>query len=293
MVCSMTGFGSGTCEINGREFTVEIKSVNHRYCDIFVKMPMFLNCFDDQIKKNIGKKVFRGKLDVFVSYKDKTECSDIVEVNHSLATAYYKAIVCIAEKNSLREDVSASYISRLPEVMKIRNEVGDAEELSKPLMAALDEALNGLVAMRQKEGDALKADILLKKDNISKMIDVVENRSPLVVAEHKERLETRINDLLNGKTIVDENRIATEVAFFADKSAIDEETTRLKSHVCQLDSILNMDCPVGRKLDFLIQEMNREVNTIGSKSNDIEITNAVLDMKSEIEKIREQVQNIE
>jgi len=293
MVCSMTGFGSGTCEINGREFTVEIKSVNHRYCDIFVKMPMFLNCFDDQIKKNIGKKVFRGKLDVFVSYKDKTECSDVVEVNHSLATAYYNAIMSIAEKNSLREEVSASYISRLPEVMKISNEVGDAEELSKPLMAALDEAVNGLVAMRQKEGEALKSDILLKKDNIFKMIDVVEKRSPLVVAEHKERLENRINDLLNGKTIVDENRIATEVAFFADKSAIDEEITRLKSHVSQLDSILNMDCPVGRKLDFLIQEMNREVNTIGSKSNDIEITNAVLDMKSEIEKIREQVQNIE
>lgn len=293
MVCSMTGFGSGTCEINGREFTVEIKSVNHRYCDIFVKMPMFLNCFDDSIKKNIGKRVFRGKLDVFVSYKDKTECSDVVEVNHSLATAYYNAIMSIAEKNSLREDVSASYLSRLPEVMKISNEVGDEEELAKPLMTALDEAVSGLLAMRQKEGEALKADILQKKDNIFEMIAVVEKRAPLVVAEHKEKLENRINDLLNGKTIVDENRLATEVAFFADKSAIDEEITRLKSHVSQLETILNMDCPVGRKLDFLVQEMNREVNTIGSKSNDIEITNAVLDMKSEIEKIREQVQNIE
>lgn len=293
MVRSMTGFGRGTCNENGKEFTVEIKSVNHRYIDFYIKLPRQIAYLEERVREVVSKSIFRGKVDIFISFEDRSEDSKSVMLDEALADAYIQAVGKLKEKYDLKDDISVSLVSRFPDVLKIEKTEDDEEQLWSILNKALEVAVDSLVQMREKEGNELRTSLLSKADYMENIISQITNRSPEVVIEYKQRLENRIKELLNQQT-VDENRIAMEVAIFADRCSIDEELVRLGSHLLQLRDILNIKKqPVGRKLDFLVQEINREINTIGSKSNDISITKNVLELKSEAEKIREQIQNIE
>ncbi|MCX7711644.1 MAG: YicC family protein [Clostridia bacterium] len=292
MIKSMTGFGRGTSQAEGKEFTVEIKTVNHRYVDIFVKYPRQLSFLEDKVREVVGKSLSRGKIDVYISFEDKGEDSKTVLLDEALAKAYISAIQNLKEKFGLNDDASVSLVSRFPDVLRVEKVETDEEKLWNLLKAALEGALESLIAMRLKEGKELRSSLLDKADYIESVLKTISQRSPEVVKEYKAKLENRIKELLDQQT-VDENRIAMEVAIFADRCSIDEEIVRLGSHIGQLRDTLNSQQPVGRKLDFLVQEMNREINTIGSKANDLVITKSVIDLKSEIEKIREQIQNIE
>lgn len=293
MVRSMTGFGRGTCNENGKEFTVEIKSVNHRYIDFYIKLPRQIAYLEERIREVVSKSIFRGKVDIFISFEDRSEDSKSVMLDEALAGAYIQAVEKLKEKYGLKDDLSVSLVSRFPDVLRIEKNEDDEEQLWTILNRALEAAVASLVQMREKEGNELRMSLLQKADYMENIISQIANRSPEVVIEYKQKLENRIKDLLNQQTI-DENRIAMEVAIFADRCGIDEELVRLGSHLTQLRDILNIKKqPVGRKLDFLVQEINREINTIGSKSNDIIITKNVLELKSETEKIREQIQNME
>ncbi len=293
MVRSMTGFGRGTYSENGKEFTVEIKSVNHRYIDFYIKLPRQIGYLEERVREVVSKNLFRGKVDIFVSFEDRSEDSKNVTLDEALAGAYIQAIDKLKSKYNLKDDVSVSLISRFPDVLRIEKNEDDEEQLWSVLNKALEMAISSLIQMREKEGNELRTSLLQKADYMEEIISQISNRSPEVVIEYKQKLENRIKELLNQQTI-DENRIAMEVAIFADRCGIDEELVRLGSHLVQLREILNIKKqPVGRKLDFLVQEINREINTIGSKSNDIIITKNVLELKSETEKVREQIQNIE
>ncbi len=293
MVRSMTGFGRGTYSENGKEFTVEIKSVNHRYIDFYIKLPRQIAFLEERVREIVSKCLFRGKVDIFVSFEDRSEDSKSVTLDEALANAYIQAIDKLKQKYNLADDISVSLVSRFPDVLRIEKNEDDEEQLWKVLSNALESAITSLIQMREKEGNELRISLLQKADNMQAVISQISNRSPEVVSEYKLKLENRIKDILNQQTI-DENRIAMEVAIFADRCSIDEELVRLGSHLNQLRDILGIkNQSVGRKLDFLVQEINREINTIGSKSNDIMITKNVLELKSETEKIREQIQNIE
>lgn len=291
---SMTGYGRGECTLYNRKFVVEIKAVNHRYNDVTVKMPRTMLSYEDEIKKTIGAKVFRGKIDVYINFESFSKDDVAITVNEALADSYVDALAKIKDKYSLKTDISLDLVAKFPDIISvdknITNEKAD-DEISECLFNAVNEAVDNFVAMREREGEALKANIFEKLDVISAAVDKIETRAPMVAKEYRQRLEEKLNEFVG--TEVDEQRILTEVLIFADKACIDEELTRLHSHINQMGNILNETAPVGRKLDFLIQEMNREVNTIGSKSNDLEITSTIVDTKSEIEKIREQIQNIE
>lgn len=292
MIKSMTGFGRGNIDQDGRSFTVEIKSVNHRYCDLNIKMPKSLLSLEDRIRKVIQEKVTRGKVDVFITQNNYEKQGAKVVLDEKLADSYVECLNKIKERYDIKENISLALISKFPDVVNLKQEEEDAENLWKILSLPLRDAVNLLVDMREREGLKLEKNILLKCDYIKSLLDKIEEKSPLVVEEYKERLNERLKELL-GEGQVDENRIAVEVALFADKSAIDEEIVRLNSHLVQLKETFNLNEAVGRKLDFIIQEMNREINTIGSKANNLEVTNNVLNIKNEIEKIREQIQNIE
>lgn len=292
MIRSMTGFGRGNIEQEGRSFTVEMKSVNHRYCDLNVKMPKSFMSLEDRMRKLIQQKVNRGKIDVFITQMNYEKQGAKVILDENLADSYVKCLNKIKEKYEIKENPSLSLIAKFPDVITLKQEEEDIEEIWTTLSKTLDEALNMLVDMREREGSKLNKNILLKCDYIKSSLDKIEEKSSLVVNEYKEKLTERLKDLLQDYQI-DENRIAMEVALFADKSCIDEEIVRLNSHIVQLKHTLDLNEPVGRKLDFIIQEMNREANTIASKSTNLDITQLVLNIKSEIEKIREQVQNIE
>jgi TIGR00255 family protein len=292
MIKSMTGFGRGNIDQDGRSFTVEIKSVNHRYCDLNIKMPKSLLSLEDRIRKVIQEKVTRGKVDVFITQNNYEKQGAKLVLDEKLADSYVECLNKIKERYDIKENISLALISKFPDVVNLKQEEEDVEDLWKNLSLPLRDAVNLLVDMREREGLKLEKNILLKCDYIKSLLDKIEEKSPLVVEEYKEKLNERLKELL-GEGQVDENRVAVEVALFADKSAIDEEIVRLNSHLLQLKETFNLNEAVGRKLDFIIQEMNREVNTIGSKSNNLEITNNVLNMKNEIEKIREQTQNIE
>ncbi len=293
MVRSMTGFGRGTFSDNGKEFTVEIKSVNHRYVDFYIRMPRQISFFEDKIREVVSKSISRGKVDIFVSFEDRSEDSKVVALDEALAGAYIQATNQIKEKYNIQEDISLSLITRFPDVLRVEKNEADEEQLWNILNKAIDAAVSSLISMREREGAELRSSILQKASYMQEIITEISKRSPDVVLEYKQKLENRINDLL-GQQSIDENRLAMEVAIFADKCSIDEELVRLGSHMLQLADILKIkNQPVGRKLDFLVQEINREINTIGSKSNDINITKFVLELKSETEKIREQIQNIE
>jgi len=292
MIKSMTGFGRGNIEQDGRSFTVEIKSVNHRYCDLNIKMPKILMSLEDRIRKAIQEKVSRGKVDVFITQNNCEKQGAKVVLDEKLADSYVECLNKIKARYDIKENISISLISKFPDVITLKQEEEDVEGLWQILSLPLKDAVNLLVDMRAKEGLKLEKNILSKCDYIKSLLDKIEEKSPLIVAEYKEKLTERLRDLL-GEYQVDESRVAIEVALFADKSSIDEEIVRLNSHLVQLKETFHLNESVGRKLDFIVQEMNREVNTIGSKANNLEVTNIVLNIKNEIEKIREQIQNIE
>ena len=291
---SMTGYGRGEGTMYERKFTVEIKAVNHRYNDITVKLPRAIMGFEDEIKKAISKKVFRGKLDVFVNFESFSQEDVNISVNEPLAKSYTETLRKLKSDLQLEGDVTIEMVSKFPDVITVDKNISNENtenEIRECLMKAVEDATDAFVAMREVEGETLKKNIIEKVAFVNDALQKIEERAPFVSKDYRARLEAKLADL--DEIQVDESRLLTEVMLFADKACIDEEITRLHSHISQMYSIVEESVPVGRKLDFLVQEMNRETNTIGSKSNDIQITNHVVDIKSEIEKIREQIQNIE
>ena len=292
MVKSMTGYGRGEAVLNGRSITVEVRSVNNRYLDCSVKVPRLYIFAEDAIKSRVQNSISRGKVDVFVTL-DNTQGDQVeVSVNQSVADGYYNALTALRDRYGLRDDISVSLLSRFQDVLLVEKSQEDVEAVAKDICIVLDTALADFNAMRQREGEKLAEDIRSRAASIAMLLEKVEKRSPQTVSEYRAKLENRMREVLEN-TQIEESRILTEAAIFADKVAVDEETVRLHSHLGQLEEMLSGGVPVGRKLDFLIQEFNREANTIGSKCSDIEITRTVVDIKAEIEKIREQVQNIE
>jgi uncharacterized protein (TIGR00255 family) len=292
MIRSMTGFGRGSCEKSGKSFTIEIKSVNHRYFETNIRMPRVLIAFEDKIRKIIGEKVKRGKLDVFVTQGNYDKEDVEAYLNEKLAESYMKCFRVLKDKYNLEDDITVSQIGRLPEVITLKQKEEDVSETFEQIEQSLNEALEALLFMREREGEKLLEDVIIKCDLINQLVLKIKEKAPSVFQEYKGKLVQRLNTL-HKEVEFDENRVAMEVAIFADKAGIDEEIVRLDSHIQQMKETLILNEPIGRKLDFIIQEMNRETNTIASKANDLEILNTVINMKSEIEKIREQIQNIE
>ncbi|MBQ3135544.1 MAG: YicC family protein [Oscillospiraceae bacterium] len=292
MVKSMTGYGRGEAVLNGRSITVEVRSVNNRYLDCTVKLPRLYIFAEDAIKTRVQNAISRGKVDVFVSL-DNAEAEEVViSVNKPVADSYYAALTQLRDQYQLKDDISVSLLAKLQDVLLVEKSQEDMEAVAADICAVLDMALSDYTEMRAREGEKLAADIRDRAETIKELLAKVEERSPKTVSEYRAKLEARMRDVLSN-TQLDDSRILTEAAIFADKVAVDEETVRLHSHLEQLDTMLASGVPVGRKLDFLIQEFNREANTIGSKCTDLEISRHVVDMKAEIEKIREQVQNVE
>lgn len=291
MIKSMTGFGRGKYENEGRTYTVEIKSVNHKYSDISVKLPRFLNSIEDKIRKRISEVISRGKVDVYISFENYSSKGTNIRINRELAKEYLNELKLLSEDADIKYDVNVIDITKFPEVLKIEDE--DIEDIiSVEIMNALDEALNNFVEMRTVEGAKLVEDIEERVHIVSRKVEEIKGFSSTLVEEYMTRLEQRVKELMKDK-VVDETRLAQEIVIFSDKSSIEEELTRLDSHISQFLNLLKESSPIGKKFDFLVQEMNRETNTIGSKANSIEITNRVIDIKTEIENIREQIQNIE
>lgn len=292
MVRSMTGYGRGEAVLNGRSITVEVRSVNNRYLDCAVKVPRVFIFAEDAVKSKVQSSISRGKVDVFVTIDGAGADSVTITLNRPVADGYYAALVELRDAYGLRDDLSVSLLSRLPDVFLVEKSPEDVETVAADICTVLDSALLDFNAMREREGRKLSEDILSRSDTIQQLTALVELQSPKTVADYRARLETKMKEVLQN-TQLDDSRILTEAAVFADKVAVDEETVRIRSHLDQLRSMLEQGGPIGRKLDFLIQEFNREANTIGSKCNDIETARHVINIKAEVEKIREQVQNIE
>ncbi len=292
MISSMTGYGRYELQENERRILVEISSVNHRYLDLNIRLPRPLMPLEDAVRKMLKNKLSRGKVEVSITYQSISEEELEVVVNDSLGKAYLEGLRKMGSQFELEDDLKLSALMNVNDLITLQKKSIDQDIVGSMLQKAVDGALDAFMKMRMTEGEALKQDILIKNKNLSELVNAIELRSPLVVTNYRERLQMRLNQLLE-ESPIDEGRIATEVAVFADKCAIDEEITRQKSHMKQLEEILTGGGVVGRKLDFLMQEMNREANTMGSKANDYEITKWVVALKTEIEKIREQVQNIE
>ena len=292
MVKSMTGYGRARETLNGRDITVEVRSVNNRYLDCAVKMPRAYVFAEDAIKSRVQKAISRGKVDVFVTIDTTAADVSVVAVNEPLARSYYEALKKLKETFALEGEITPMALAKFPDVLAVTRAEEDLEAVAADICAVLDRALQAYNEMRAVEGERLAVDISSRVATIESVVGKVEDRSPQTVAEYRARLTNKMNEVLQSTTI-DESRILTEAAIFADKIAVDEETVRLRSHIAQLRTMLLSDQPVGRKLDFLIQEVNRECNTIGSKCNDLTIAQDVVNMKAEVEKIREQVQNIE
>ena len=293
MIKSMTGFGRNVLALEKRRYTVEIKTVNHRYNDISIRMPRFLIGLEDRLRQLVSKNVSRGKIDVFVNIENLDINAKNIRVDEALAGSYIDEMRKLIDVYGLNNDISATSVLKLPDVIVASNEV-DEDEYWEELSTSAKEAIDVLNLARIKEGARLKDDMIKRLDIISNNVDVMSEKSAGLVDEYRKKLEARLEEL-NAKDIIDETRLGAELVMFADKSSICEEITRLKSHINSFKNFLNAedDIPCGKKLDFLLQEMNREVNTIGSKANCIDITNVVVDTKNEIENIREQVQNIE
>ncbi len=292
MVRSMTGYGRCEAVIDGREIAVELKSVNHRYFEANIRLTRGYGFLEDKLKKHIQSKINRGKIDVYVTIGTSENEAAEVKVNHSLASGYVAALREIAERYSLPDDITVSSVARYNDIFSVHKQEEDEEKIWSEVETVLDSALSDFIAMREAEGERLKKDILSHADVILSIVSEIEERSPQTVIEYKAKLTERINELLENST-VDEERIAMEAAIFADKIAVDEETVRLRSHFAQMNEILESSGAIGRKLDFIVQEMNREANTIGSKVTDAALAHKVVDIKAELEKIREQIQNIE
>ena len=292
MIKSMTGYGSAKGTVEGLEITVERKSVNNRYLDTSVRLPRSFLFAEELVKSCVQKHISRGKVDVFVSVNSSAAGDVVVQVNEALLKSYVEAIRHIAEEYGLHDDLTALNVARFPDVLSVEKKDLDTEALSEGLAAITEAALKDFDAMRLREGEKLRDDVLFRLDTIHSLVCTVEEKTPETVAAYRKRLEAKMAEVL-GTAGIDESRILTEAAVFADHIAVDEETVRLRSHMDQLRTMINGNSPTGRKIDFLIQEFNREANTIGSKCQNSEIAHVVVDLKSEIEKIREQIQNIE
>ena len=288
----MTGYGRAEETFQGCKITVELRSVNNRYLDCSVRIPRLYLFAEDGVKTRVQRTISRGKVDVFVTMDNGGGEQVQVKVNQPVADSYYAALTQLAQRYELAGDISVSLLSRFPEVLLAEQAEEDTEAMAANIYAVLDRALADFDQMRTREGERMKTDILTRADTIQEKVALVEERSPQTVADYRAKLEARMNEVL-ANTQIDPARILTEAAIFADKIAVDEETVRLRSHIAQLRDMLDKGGAVGRKLDFLIQEFNREANTIGSKCSDIDIARQVVDIKAEIEKIREQIQNIE
>lgn len=292
MVSSMTGFGRAKISDNGLDITLEIKSVNHRYFEFTSRLPKGFGFLEEKLKSFCMQNTVRGKVEVSVLIDDSGIGSTEVSVNEDYAVALTEAVKSASRKYGIKNDVKMSSLILLPDFLTVKKRTLSDEAVTAAVLKAADEAMKSFILMRATEGEKLKEDVMSRTKAILGSVEFIEKRSPETVKNYRERLEKKIKELLEDKS-VDEQRLLTETAIFADKVAVAEETVRLRSHISQLTDLLNGGGAVGRKLDFIVQEMNRETNTIGSKAQDVEITRAVVDMKSEIEKIREQIQNIE
>ena len=292
MIRSMTGYGRQEDIAGGRGIIVEIKSVNHRYFELSSRITRGYGFLEERLKPYLQERISRGKVDVYVSIETLEDTDVQVLVNHSLAAGYVNALRELAEKYNLPDDVTASSLARYSDIFTIHKAPEDEDAVWEAVRPAAEKAVDSLLAMREAEGARMKQDVLSRAEKIIELVGKIEERSPQTVEEYRSKLQQRLEEMLAG-AVTDEQRILTETAIFADKVAVAEETVRLRSHFDQLRTMLESEGPVGRKLDFLVQEMNREANTIGSKANDVDMARIVVDIKSEIEKIREQIQNIE
>ena len=292
MIKSMTGYGRAVETVNGREFTVELRSVNNRYLDCTVKLPRILTFAEEAVKQAVKASISRGKVDVFVSVKSENGSEAQVSLNRGVLEGYLTAMRRMVAEYGVADDISAVALARMPEVFTVDKPELDEQQLQADLMTVVQKALTGFDAMRTTEGAALDADLRGRGQTILELVTQVEQNSPQTVADYRARLENKMKEVL-ASTTIDESRILTEAAIFADKVAVDEETVRLRSHLQQMNTMLSGGGAVGRKLDFLLQEMNREANTIGSKCSDVRLARIVVDIKAELEKIREHTQNIE
>ena len=292
MIKSMTGYGNATQILSGREITVEVRSVNNRYLDCNVKLPRAFNFAEDAVKQQVKQFVTRGKVEVYISVNALEGTEVKVCLNRPVLEGYLAALRTITADYGVRDDISAVSLSRLPDVFLVEKGKEDEDQIREDILSVVVQALEKYNAMREKEGQALAQDLCSKAAGILAYVQQVEERSPVTLTEYRQRLTRRMQEVLEN-TNLDESRILQEAAIYADKIAVDEETVRLRSHLRQMESMLSGSEPVGRKLDFLLQEMNRETNTIGSKGNDLEMARIVVEMKAELEKIREQTQNIE
>lgn len=292
MIRSMTGYGRGQDVIGSLSVVVELRSVNHRFYEYSSRLPRVYGFLDDKLKSYLQGRISRGKVDVFVQIDAAQAAASEVTVNTALAGSYLQALQQLEKQFGLRYDVTVSTLARYPDILTVQQAAVDEDAVWQAVQQVTDQALDRFIAMREREGERLRADVLSRANTILKAVSAVEERSPRTVQEHMQKVEARMRELLDGAA-VDENRLLTEAAIYADKIAVAEETVRLRSHIDQLRQLLDSGEAIGRKLDFLVQEMNRETNTIGSKCCDIELTRIVVDIKAEIEKIREQIQNIE
>lgn len=292
MIKSMTGFGRAEQIIDGRDIIVEIRSVNHRYYEFSARVPRAYGYIEEKLKSFLNGRISRGKVEVSVSIAAVEAADTLIEINKAVAKGYVDALRSVGEELGLADDLTLSQLVRLPDIFTVRKTADDEEQIWNSVKTVADEAVSKFISMRETEGLKMKEDVLERSDIIERLVDEVERLSPISAENYRSKLYSRLCEVLADKNI-DEQRIVTEAAIFADKTAVAEETVRLKSHIRQLRDMLALDEPVGRKLDFLIQEFNREANTIGSKAQDIAVTKIVVDLKSEIEKIREQIQNIE
>ena len=288
----MTGYGRAVQTIDGREITVELRSVNNRYLDCTVKLPRTFSFAEDSVKSRVKAAVSRGKVDVYIGVNTAQAADVQVAVNRPVLEGYLAALRQIEADYGVRDDVTVMSLARLPDVFSVEKTEEDEQKLTQDILSVADEAIARYNAMRETEGAALEADLRSRAQTILARVAIVERRSPETVAEYRERLRQKMQEVLQN-TAIDEGRILQEAAIYADRIAVDEETVRLRSHLAQLGDMLTKGGAIGRKLDFLLQELNRETNTIGSKCNDLELSNVVVDMKAELEKIREQTQNIE
>lgn len=292
MIKSMTGYGRSQQLVDGMNITVEIKSVNHRYFEFSSKLPRNYGFLDEKLKSFFMGQLTRGKMECYVQVETVEEPDTIISVNHPLLKSYLEAYKEISETYGIENDVRVSSVARVSDIFSVRKQAADEDKIWTAVSVVAQAALDGFVAMREREGERLKADVISRLDNILASVEFIESRSPETVKEYNEKLLARLRDLLSD-THIDEQRILTEAAIFADKIAVAEETVRLRSHISQMRSFLELSDAVGKKMDFLVQELNREANTIGSKAQDVEIARHVVSVKAEIEKIREQIQNIE
>ena len=292
MIKSMTGFGRSTYENEGREYIVEIKSVNNRFTDINIKMPRNLNYLEEKIRKQILSNISRGKVEVSIQLNNSSDLGKKINLNTDIAKKYVEELKKLSEETNIIDNINIMDVAKFPDVLNIRIDEEAEEVIEKELFTALDSAINSFLDMRQKEGSKIKVDLENRIEVIKQKIEQISSISAGLVDEYIVKLETRIKELLK-TDVVDQTRLAQEVVIYSDKCSVEEEITRLKSHISQFLNLLNENIAIGKKLDFLIQEMNRETNTIGSKANNLEITNFVVDIKTELENIREQIQNIE